>query len=208
MGRFDAFCGPFNAASSPNISSEMTMNWIPERSPITVNEQGTGVTDKNVRCSLIRTPGMATFCNLTPHVPVRGLFAGEKRLFAASGDHFFELFQDGSYTDRSVPSFPGSSGVGPAGGSIGNDNRPVQCFLNGNQALIISAGKAYCDNGNGPVPCQFSDPLTDLLIDPEDSTGKTLTKPIPGFFDQSDVGRTVLLTEGAGFKVGFSQVIL
>jgi hypothetical protein len=208
MARFDAFLGPFNTSISPNIQSELTMNWIPERNAVPVNEMGTGVTDKNIRCSLIRTPGLATFCNLTPHVPVRCLFPGEKRLFAVSGDHFFELFADGHYVDRSVPGFTGASGSGPAGGAIGNDGRPAQCFANGNQVLIISAGAAYLDNGNGPVPIQFSDPLTDLLVDPTDATGRTLTKPIPGFFDATDVGRTVFLTEGAGFNVGLSQPIL
>jgi hypothetical protein len=207
MGRFDAFCGPFNSSISPNITSELTMNWIPEKNAVPVNDMGTGVTDKNVRCSLVRTPGLATFCDLTPHKPVRGLFPGEGRLFAVAGDHFFEIFGDGSYTDRSVPGFSGASGVVPAGGSVGNDGLPVQVFSNGNQVLIISAGQAYCDNGNGPVPLEFSDPLTDLLVDPGHPDGRTLTTSTGGFFDASDVGRTVYLTGGAGFYVGLAQVI-
>ena len=210
MGRFDAFCGPFNSSISPNITSELTMNWIPEKNAVSVNDMGTGVTDKNVRCSLIRTPGLATFVDLEPHVPVRGLFPGENRLFAAGGDHFFEIFPT-SYVDRSIPGFAGSTGIGPAGGTIGNDGQPVQAFANGNQILIVSAGRAYLDNGNGPAPLQFSDSLTDLLVDPAPLTGSpgyTLTTATGGFFDQSDVGRTVLITEGGGFNIGLSQVIL
>jgi hypothetical protein len=200
MPRFDAFTGPSNTSVSPNITSELTMNWLPERNPISVNDMGTNLTDKNVRCSLIRTPGLKTFTTL-PLSPVRGVFPGEFRLFAAAGNHFFEVFQDGTFTDRSVPGFPGSSGQGPAGGPIGNDGRPVQAFFNGPQVLIISAGQAYLDNGNGPVPCQFSDPLTDLLIDPDDATGKTLTTPTGGIFDPSDVGKTVQITGGSGFNL-------
>ena len=181
------------------------MNWIPEKLAVSINNMGTDVADKNVRCSLIRTPGLKTFCTL-PKVPVRGVFPGEFRLFAAAGDSFYEVFADGTFTDRSVPGFTGSSGEGPAGGPIGNNNLPVQAFFNGPQVLIVSAGQAYLDNGNGPVPCQFSDPLTDLLIDPDDATGKTLTTPTGGTFDASDVGKTVQITEGAGF-VQQAQVI-
>jgi hypothetical protein len=218
MARFDAFTGPFNTSISPNITSEQTMNWIPERNAVPINGMGTDVTDKNVRCALIRTPGLATFSDL-PKSPIRGLFPGENRLFAAAGDHFYEVVAGGSYVDRSVPGFAalpghplsGASGIGPAGGPIGNDGWPVQCFLNGNQALIISAGMAYCDNGNGPVPLQFTDPLTDLLVDPSYLDGKTLTTPTSTttnpFFDATDVGRTILITGGAGFNVGLSQVI-
>ena len=63
------------------------MNWIPERNPVPVEGQGTDVHDKNVRCGLIRRPGLKTFVTL-PNVPVRGVFPGEYRLFAVGGDHF------------------------------------------------------------------------------------------------------------------------
>ena len=95
MSRFDAFLGPFNTSVSPNITSELTMNWIPERNAVPVNDMGTDVKDKNIRCSLVRTPGLATFVDLTL-TPVRGLFPGESRLFAVAGDHFFEIFPEGS----------------------------------------------------------------------------------------------------------------
>jgi hypothetical protein len=206
MGRFDAFLGPFNASISPNITSELTMNWLPEKNAVPVNQMGTGVTDKNIRCSLIRTPGIATFVQL-PLVPVRGLWPGENRLLAVGGDHLYEVDQHGTITDRSTSGFSGASGVGPAGGPIGNDNRPVQIFANGNQILVISAGMAYCDNGNGPIPMQFSDPLNDLLVDPTYPDGLHLNSPKGGMFDLTDIGHTVLITEGAGFNVGLAQNI-
>ncbi len=182
------------------------MNWIPEKNPVPVEGLGTNVTDKNVRCSLVRTPGLATFVDLT-YTPIRALYPGENRLFAVAGDHLFEVFGNGSFVDRSTPGFAGASGIPPVGGTIGNDQRPVQIFPNGNQILIISAGRAYCDNGNGPVPLQFSDPLTDLLIDPADPNGMVLTNATKNLFDASDIGRTVYITGGAGFNVGLAQII-
>ncbi len=96
---------------------------------VPVNDMGE-VKDKNVRCSLVRTPGIATFVEL-PLAPVRGLFPGEHRLFAVGGDHFYEILSDGTIIDRSIPGFSNASGVGAAGGTIGNDGLPVQCELNG-----------------------------------------------------------------------------
>jgi hypothetical protein len=204
MPRFDAFCGPFNSGVSANIQSELTINWMPERA-MSVNGMGTDVSDKNVRCSLVRTPGIKLFTTL-PKTPVRGVFPGEYRLFAAAGDSWYEVFADGTYTDRSVPGFTGSNGLGPDPATIGNDGRPVQAFFNGTQVLIISHGQAYCDSGNGSVAAQFSDPLTDLLIDPADAGGFTLTKPDGGPFDLSDSGKTLQITQGAGFYL-ISQTI-
>ena len=204
MPRFDAFLGGYNTPFSPNIQSELTINWIPEKNAVSVEGQGTQVHDKNIRCSLIRTPGLKLFVTL-PHSPCRGVFPGEFRLFAVGADHFYEILADGTIIDRSVPGFAGASNVGPAGGTIGLDSNPVQFFSNGNQVMLISAGHAYVDNGNGPVPAQYSDPLTDLLIDPADST--KLTTSTGGFFDQTDVGRTIQITGGAGFRVGLIQVI-
>jgi len=184
------------------------MNWLPERNAVSVDGQGTNVTDKNVRCSLLRTPGLGLFTTL-PKTPVRGLFPGEYRMFAVGGDSFYEIFHDGGFIDRSVPGFAGASGVGQAGGTIGNDGQPVQCFFNGNQAFLVSNGQAYLDSGNGPVPCQFSEDLNDLVVDPSDTTGKTLTTATGNYFDQSDVGRMVQITgpSTGGWNVGLFQKI-
>jgi hypothetical protein len=206
MPRFDAFCGPSNLAGSSNVSSEFTMNWMPERPAVPVEGQGTDLHDKNIRCHLFRSPGLSTFF-VMPHAPCRGVFGGSFRLFAVGGDHFYEIFYDGTWNDRSNPGFSGSSGVGPAGGTIGNDGLPAQCIFNGAQALVISAGNAYCDSGNGPVQVQFSIPLSGLVIDSADTTGFTLT--IPGEaspFDATDVGRTIQIVGGAGFTIGTNVI--
>lgn len=197
MPRFDAFCGGFNQSFSPNITSDLTMNWIPEKNAVPVNGLGDGVTDKNISCSLIRTPGLKTFVTL-PKSPVRGVFPGDTRLFAAAGNSFYEIFSNGTYTDRSA--LAGAT-------TIGNDGNPVLCAFNGTQVVLVSAGQAYCDSGNGPVACQYSDPLSDLLVDPTDPSGRSLTTATGNYFDASDVGRTVQITTGAGFNLGLTQVI-
>jgi hypothetical protein len=203
--RFDAITGGSNTSFSIDITSERTINWMPEKNYFPVLGMGNDVHDKNERCSMIRRPGIHLFSTL-PQTPVRGMFPGEGRLFAVSGSHLYEVFHDGTYVDRSIPGFSGSSGVGPSGGAVGNDMAPVQMFANGGQLLVVSAGNAYCDSGNGPVPCQFSDQLLDLIIDSTDATGKTLTTLTGNFFNNSDVGRTVQITGGAGFTIQ-SQVI-
>jgi hypothetical protein len=227
MPRFDAFLGPTNASISPNLTSELTMNWIPERNPVSVEGQGTDVHDKNVRCSLIRRPGLQTFVTL-PNVPVRGVFAGENRLFAVGGDHFYEITREGYVIDRSTAGFTApapynvppwsATGAGTAGGTIGIETapvpvRPVQCFLSGNQILLVSAGHAYCDNGNGPVVCRQSIPLNDLVVDPAPAGGLNLTDLQLGgnsmivlspshYFTSDDVGQPLTITAGTGFTPG------
>jgi hypothetical protein len=193
------------------------MNWIPEKNAVPVNGMGTDVTDKNIRCSLVRTPGIATFAVL-PTAPVRGLWPGENRLLAVGGDHLYEVYPDSHTVDRSTPGFSGASGDGPAGGTIGNDGKPVQIFANGNQILVISAGLAYCDNGNGPVVCSQSLTLNDLVVDPAPPGGTAFTdlqlggnstivlSPTYTFVD-GDVGKILTISSGTGFTAGNYTVV-
>jgi len=203
--RFDNFCGPSNTSASINISSERTINWIPETADLSYDARGLSGGEKNSRCTLVRTPGLSLFITL-PTGPVRGLFPGDGVLYAVGGTHLYQIFYNGTYVDRSTPGFSGASGVGPAGGTVVNDGKPAQLLANGNQLLVISGGYAYCDNGNGPVQCQFSVQLTDLVIDPADPSGKTLTTATGNFFGPSDVGLTIQITGGSGFTP-LSQVV-
>ena len=88
---------------------------------------------------LVGTPGLQTFLTL-PNSPIRGLWVGENRLFAAAGHRLYEIFQNATYNDH---------------GDIGNDGNPVQIFPNGNQIGIVSAGNFYYDNGAGTVQPTF-----------------------------------------------------
>ncbi len=103
-------------------------------------EKGTSLT--------IGCPGKHLFKDLTTisgaaH-PVRGFFSGGGRVFVAAGTNYFEINSSGGL-------------VGPIN-TIADDaaHSPVLMFANGNQLFIISAGKAYIDNGAGPQQIEQS----------------------------------------------------
>lgn len=75
---------------------------------------------------------------------VRGLWSGAGRLFVAAGLNLLEISQSGSVISNHAY-------------ASADDGLPVQIFSNGNQLLIITDGKAYCDSGSGPVACVFFD---------------------------------------------------
>ena len=142
--------------------------------------------------ALTRTPGLTLYGTL-PTGPLRGLWPGEQRLFAVGGAILYEVI-------------PGSPPTYTPHGNVGNDGNPVQFFANGGQLFVVSAGNAYIDTGSGVEQCQFSISLTDLVIDPADATGFTLTAGTGGPFELSDVGKTVVIQSGMGFIAG-SNVI-
>jgi hypothetical protein len=131
--KFEGFIGPSSQARSPNADFERTFNLYLETG------SGGGAMPKT-RAALYGTPGLSLFGTL-PTLPVRGLWANDTRLFAVGGSRLYEVFSNGTSTDR---------------GDVGTDGKPVQIFPNGNQLLIASAGVAYCDNGSGPVAASFT----------------------------------------------------
>jgi hypothetical protein len=132
MARFP-FIGPAYTLASVAADNQQLMNWYLEadetkggRSPV----------------YLKRTPGITQFWNLTSlATPIRGLWAGENRMFCVAGAFFCELFSDGTYNVR---------------GNVGTDGLPVSILANGDQVLIVSAGYVYCDYGIGPVQISFN----------------------------------------------------
>ena len=85
---------------------------------------------------LLRTPGLHLFSAL-PLSPVRGLWATLYALYAAAGDHFYQVFDDGTFTPTSASLVPTII------------NSPVQIFPNqpGTQLFIVSAGQGYVATG-------------------------------------------------------------
>jgi len=126
--RFDSFVGPTYSAWSPNVDAERAINLYPEVS---------GSAGAKTRVAFYGTPGLQLFTTL-PTAPVRGLWVGEDRLFAAGGSHLYEVSSGGGLTDL---------------GDIGDDSQhtPVQMFPNGNQLLVVSAGRPYVYNGTTQV---------------------------------------------------------
>jgi hypothetical protein len=124
--------GPTYALSSPNLDAQKSINLYCE-----VIESGAGKS----KIALRGTPGLHTWTTL-PTAPVRGLWAGEGRLFAVGGALLYEVMPDGSTVSK---------------GDVGDDaqHTPVQIWPNGNQLLIVSAGKAWIHTGAELIQPKF-----------------------------------------------------
>lgn len=136
--QFPNFIGPtYQWSGSLLADAEECINWFPE-----LIESAGGRNKYHYR----RTPGLSVFATL-PKFPIRGIFAGENRLFAVAGNSFYEIFSNGTFTDRSA-----------LGGAsfITNDGFPCDLAYNGTQVLIAGGGLAWCDNGAGPQPANFT----------------------------------------------------
>lgn len=100
--------------------------------------------------ALYGCPGKHVFKSYTSSATARtfGLWSGGGRLFAvnarsaALGTDLIELNSSATEVSRHLI-------------QAGEPSAPAQIFSNGNQLLIICGGKAYCDNGSGPVVCTF-----------------------------------------------------
>jgi hypothetical protein len=122
--------GPSYPAFSHAVSVQQSLNMYPE----TVE-----VAEGKVKQILRGRPGLDLFKDLTTinaaATPLRGLWAGGGRLFAAAGTKVLELDIAGAL-------------VGTAQ-TVVNDNLPVDMLANGNQLFVVSGGKTYCNNGAG-----------------------------------------------------------
>lgn len=124
--RFEAFNSGTYQSWSANFAAERSINLYPELREV---PGGKG------HVALFSTPGLEEFCVL-PTAPVRGLWAGEGRLFAVAGSKLYEVFNGDppTYVDK---------------GDVGDDlqHTPAQIWPNGVQLMIVSAGKMYVHTG-------------------------------------------------------------
>src|SRR5580765_5889945 len=111
--------------------AQETINLYPE-----AVESGTG----RAKFVLLGTPGITRLVTL-PKSPCRGIFAGDGRFYVVAGNSLYEVFEDGTYTDRSALA---------DGDIITTDGNPVDFAVNFNQLLIVGGGYVYCDSGTGP----------------------------------------------------------
>lgn len=128
------FIGPSYTSLSVNVDAQRSLNLYPE-----IVESQTG---KN-RVVLYGTPGLTSpFCTLA-NAPVRGLWAGEDRLFAVGGSKLYEI---------------SSGGVATLLGDVTTDatNSPAQMFPNGTQLFVVSAGLTFLHNGVSLLAPNFS----------------------------------------------------
>ncbi len=97
------FCGPTYQSVSPVADSERAFNLYPEANPASAK---TPVT-------LVGTPGLELFATL-PHGPVRALGAGNGRLFAVGGQHFYEVNPTSGAIITDYGNIGAAVGIGPA----------------------------------------------------------------------------------------------
>lgn len=128
--RYPNFIGPAYRSQSKIAAADECINLYPE-----LVESNSG----NNRMVLYGTPGLELHCTL-PKSPVRGLWAGDNRLFAVAGDTLYEVFAGGSFS---------------AIGAISNDSTPATIVSNGNQLMIVSGSTVWVSNGGAPVQPQY-----------------------------------------------------
>ena len=96
------FTGPTYLEESPLLDCQRSLNLYP--SP--------GIASSKSRMGLIGRPGVSLAGTLSTG-PVRQLWAGDNRLFAVGGTHFYEL-DNSIISSLDYGAMAGSSGVGPA----------------------------------------------------------------------------------------------
>jgi hypothetical protein len=82
------------------------------------------------RDALVKRPGLTLFCDLGTDLPVRGLYATDKELYAVSGYHLFKVDSFGNATE------------------IGDFLEPFSDMTwmahNGEQLMVLDGGVLYC----------------------------------------------------------------
>ena len=163
MAKFPNFVGGAYASRSVTADADRLVNMYAE--PI---EAGDG---ENAAV-LYGCPGLATWTTL-PASPVRGIWIGENRMFAAAGSHLYEVLSDGTSTDL---------------GSIGAGTSPVQIFPNGTQIMVIAGGLVYIHNG-----VSLSQPKYYSASGFVNTSGTAVTLAFGDFFDWSMDGSIILI---------------
>lgn len=121
MPSYPGFLGPAYQSASYMADSEILRNWYLEK-----NESPSAPAPY----VMLPCPGFSTFASVSQS-PIRGMFQQLGRAFFVAGYAFYELFDDGSTTQR---------------GTVDADTNPVTIHANGdagNQLWITSAGIGY-----------------------------------------------------------------
>ncbi len=124
MPSYPGFLGPAYQSQSYIADSEVLLNWLLEKN------ESDGAPNPYV---MLPTPGLNLFASVTES-PIRGSFYQNGRAFFVAGTVFYELFADGTTTNR---------------GTVAADANPVTINANGdagNQLWITSGGVGYIFN--------------------------------------------------------------
>jgi hypothetical protein len=121
---YPGFCGPSAQSRTLLASAERSINLMPHRIAAP-SAQG--------RVVLYPTPGLSSFAT-ADNSPCRGMFAQAGRCFAVIGTSLYEVYEDGTLTDR---------------GTVAVDANPATMVTNGDggdELFITSGDKGYILN--------------------------------------------------------------
>ena len=121
MAQYPLFVNAAYRSQSPVADQEALINWYVEQM------ESPGAT---VRMALYPTPGVETFASV-PQQGGRAMFAQAGRVFTVIGVKLYELFSNGTTTER---------------GTVADDGQPVTISSNGDggqELFITSAGLGY-----------------------------------------------------------------
>jgi hypothetical protein len=132
------FCGPTYQTRDGLWNRERCFNWY-----AAIDESK----HAQSQIALLPTPGIAAFANvITP--PIRGLWAGDERLFAVGGGDLVEI---------------SSTGVVTKEGDVQHVATPVQFAANGVSLLIVSGDYAYL--ADGTTVTRVADAISCVYLD-------------------------------------------
>src|SRR4029434_10799590 len=114
--------GPTYSTRNRLWTSERAINWY-----VSIDESKHAQSPME----LSPTPGLATFTSTTDP-PVRGLWAGDHRLFAVGGSRLHEVYASSSMDFR---------------GFVGSGGTPVQFAASGYELLLADGDRIYRDGG-------------------------------------------------------------
>src|SRR4030095_7413832 len=116
------FCGQTYTTRNRLYVADRSLNWYPS-----IDESKHAQSPME----LSPTPGLATFTSTTDP-PVRGLWAGDNRLFAVGGSRLHEVYASSSMDFR---------------GFVGSGGTPVQFAASGQELLLADGDRIIRDGG-------------------------------------------------------------
>lgn len=163
------FCGPSYQQASVVLDGQRSINLYPEANP----QPGA-----KTPVSLVGRPGLSLYGTL-PFGPVRGLFAGNGRLFAVGGQHVYEV-NPATYSVITDFGTLGLSGSGPCYFVVCGTGATAQLFV-----MDSSKAKVFLVNPVGPAVTSVYDGFS---VDYLDGYLFALSSTTENEVAQSDLG--------------------
>lgn len=130
---YEGFIGASYTGDSISVDGQRSINLFPEVVESRHGKSGVYLMGTPGQKLLLSPAARDAGLDTLPDKPVRGIAAGDGRLFVAAGGSFFEVFSNWTYNLL---------------GTINRGTSPVQIFFNGVQLFIVSEGQGYCAAGD------------------------------------------------------------